>query len=67
MLAWFFQLKEWNMSCELQTNVLLALCIGFVAVWHLLCLQAWMGFRYSCAVPNTEPQSLMSDPLEINT
>ena len=41
--------SKWNMSCTVERSFISLAWFGFAIVWHALCLQAWLGFRFDRA------------------
>jgi hypothetical protein len=39
----------WNVSCDWKRFFIILIWALFAVVWHALCLQAWMGFRFARA------------------
>jgi hypothetical protein len=39
----------WNVSCDWKRFFIVLIWALFAVVWHALCLQAWMGFRFARA------------------
>ena len=39
-------MDAWQMSCDWKINLLICFWLFFVVLWHGLCLEAWLGFRY---------------------
>ena len=46
MFAKLNDMTDWNLSCECKTHLLVFFYLVFAALWHVLCLEAWLGFRY---------------------
>jgi hypothetical protein len=41
--------ETWNVSCDWKRFFIVLIWALFAVVWHALCLQAWMGFRFARA------------------
>lgn len=43
------RMDDWAVSCEVKSSAITALWAAFAVCWHVLCLQAWLGWRFARA------------------
>ena len=43
------RMEDWAVSCEVKSSAITALWAAFAVCWHVLCLQAWLGWRFARA------------------
>lgn len=43
------RMEDWAVSCEVKSSAITALWAAFAVGWHVLCLQAWLGWRFARA------------------
>ena len=43
------RMDDWAVSCEVKSSAITALWAAFAGCWHVLCLQAWLGWRFARA------------------
>lgn len=46
MFAEVLRMSEWDMPCSSKTHIAVFFWFAFIAGWHVLTLEAWLGLRY---------------------
>ena len=46
MFSRLLRLDDWAVSCEVKSSAITVLWATFAVCWHVLCLQAWLGWRF---------------------
>ena len=46
------RVNSWNVNCGTKRSAIVAGWFIFAVLWHILCLEAWLGFRFvrACAL-----------------
>ena len=48
----FIRVNSWHVNCGTKRSSIVAGWFIFAVLWHILCLEAWLGFRFvrACAL-----------------